>query len=277
MNSYNTKFSNITYIDNLEADELDVFRQADNGLLHYYEPKEGLFIAESPIVTMRALDAGYKPISILMEESHVFGEGGEVVARCRDIPIYVAPFDALTKITGFQLTRGLLCAMQRKPLLRIDELCEGKSRIAVLESVVNPTNVGAIVRSAAALGMEAVILTGGSCDPLYRRAIRVSMGTIFQIPWTVTKEDSKLIQDKLKAFGYKTVAMALSENSVNINDEVLMRENKLAVYLGAEGNGLSKETISDCDYTVCIPMSHGVDSLNVAAASAVAFWQLGRH
>lgn len=258
--------------------ELAIFTQcAENQLLHYYEPDVGLFIAESPIVTMRALDAGYEPIAILMEEAHIEGEGACVVERCKDIPIYVAPFDVLTNITGFKLTRGLLCAMRRKELASLEEICKDKTRIAILESVVNPTNVGAIVRSAAALGMEAVVFAGGSADPLYRRAIRVSMGTIFQIPWTVVKDDSDTLQSKLKALGFKTVAMALEEDSVNINDKNLMSEDKLAVFLGAEGDGLSSETIAQCDYTVCIPMSHGVDSLNVAAASAVAFWQLGIH
>lgn len=278
MNSYSTKYSNIIRIANLDMPELAIFTQcAENQLLHYYEPAVGLFIAESPIVTMRALDAGYEPISVLMEEAHIEGEGACVVERCKDVPIYVAPFDVLTNITGFKLTRGLLCAMRRKELAPLDEICKDKTRIAILESVVNPTNVGAIVRSAAALGMEALVFAGGSCDPLYRRAIRVSMGTIFQIPWTVVKEDSDTLQEKLKAFGFKTVAMALEEDSVNINDKSLMSEEKLAVFLGAEGDGLSNETIEQCDYTVCIPMSHGVDSLNVAAASAVAFWQLGIH
>lgn len=258
--------------------ELAIFTQcAENQLLHYYEPDVGLFIAESPIVTMRALDAGYEPIAILMEEAHIEGEGACAVERCKDIPIYVAPFDVLTNITGFKLTRGLLCAMRRKELASLEEICKDKTRIAILESVVNPTNVGAIVRSAAALGMEAVVFAGGSADPLYRRAIRVSMGTIFQIPWTVVKDDSDTLQSKLKALGFKTVAMALEEDSVNINDKNLMSEDKLAVFLGAEGDGLSSKTIAQCDYTVCIPMSHGVDSLNVAAASAVAFWQLGIH
>ncbi|MBQ9134750.1 MAG: RNA methyltransferase [Lachnospiraceae bacterium] len=270
----------IIEIDDLSIPELDIYaRFSEVQLLRYYEPKEGLFIAESPKVVERALDAGYRPLSVLVEKKHIEGEAKEVIARCGDIPIYIAEFSVLTKLTGFQLTRGMLCAMQRKPLSSVEEICRGARRIAVLENVVNPTNVGAIFRSAAALHMDAVLLTPACSNPLYRRAARVSMGTVFQIPWTYfnEKEAEWPVQGigLLKELGFKTVAMALCADSVNIDDPALMAEDKLAVILGSEGDGLADCTIADCDYTVCIPMSHGVDSLNVAAASAVAFWQLG--
>lgn len=270
----------IIEITDLSIPELDIYaRLSEVQLLRFYEPKEGIFIAESPKVVERALDAGYRPLSVLVEKKHIEGEAKEVLARCGDIPIYTAEFDVLTKLTGFQLTRGMLCAMRRKPLPTVEEICQSARRIAVLENVVNPTNVGAIFRSAAALHMDAVLLSPACSNPLYRRAARVSMGTVFQIPWTYFDEKETVWPSQgmnlLKGLGFKTVAMALREDSLNIDDPTLMAEDKLAVILGAEGDGLADCTIADCDYTVCIPMSHGVDSLNVAAASAVAFWQLG--
>ena len=231
-----------------------------------------MFIAESPKVIERALNAGYEPISCLMEKRHIEGEGRQILGRLKDVPVFCAEFDILTQLTGFKLTRGMLCAMKRKPLPDAREICENKRRIVILDKVMNPTNVGAIIRSAAALGMDAVILTPGCSDPLYRRAARVSMGTVFQIEWTFLTDNSL---DEIKALGFKTVAMALKDNSLSVNDPVLTDEKKLAIIMGTEGDGLSDQTISDCDFTVKIPMYHGVDSLNVAAASAVAFYQLG--
>lgn len=265
---------NITEITDLSLPELDVFaRLPEVQLLRLHEPAPGIFIAESPKVVERALNAGYEPVSLLLEKKHIEGEAKEILSRCEDIPVYTAEFDLLTKLTGFQLTRGVLCAMKRKKLPSVEEICCGTRRIAVLENVVNPTNVGAIFRSAAALHMDAVLLTQGCSDPLYRRASRVSMGTVFQIPWTYLNTSDYVA--KLHELGFKTAAMALEEDSVNIDNPSLMAEERLAVILGTEGDGLAAKTIADCDYTVCIPMSHGVDSLNVAAASAVAFWQLG--
>ena len=270
------------------APELDVYaRLTENQLLNRAHPEEGMFIAESPKVIERALDAGCIPVSLLMETKHVQGEAKEMIERCGDIPVYTAEFDVLTKLTGFALTRGALCAMYRLKLQEPEEICAKARRIAVLENVVNPTNVGAIFRSAAALHMDAVLLTPGCSDPLYRRAIRVSMGTVFQIPWTFIRDSNEMrckrevIWPKqaiaeLKKLGYKTAALALTDDSVSIDDSELMKEEKLAVILGNEGEGLENETIALCDYTVKIPMTHGVDSLNVAAASAVAFWQLGK-
>lgn len=272
---------NIIEITDFSAPELDIYaRLTEAQLLHYYEPKEGIFIAESPKVIERALDAGYVPISLLLEHKHITGEAQGMIARCGDIPVYTAEFDVLTKLTGFKLTRGALCAMYRKPLPDIAKVCEQARRIAILENVVNPTNIGAIFRSAAALNMDAVLLTPACSNPLYRRASRVSMGTVFQIPWTyIGGSTSEWPQDGMKLLndmGFKTAAMALSDNAVNIDNPQLMSEEKLAIILGTEGDGLSASTLAACDYTVCIPMSHEVDSLNVAAASAVAFWQLGR-
>ncbi len=232
-----------------------------------------MFIAESPKVIKRALDAGYEAVSCLIEKRHIDGEGKHILTGIKGVPVFCAEFDILTKLTGFKLTRGMLCAMKRKPLPEIREICENKSRIVILDKVMNPTNVGAIIRSAAALGMDAVLLTLGCSDPLYRRAARVSMGTVFQIEWTFLTDNSL---DEIKALGFKTVAMALKDNSLSINDPKLTAEKKLAVIMGTEGDGLSDETISGCDFTVKIPMYHGVDSLNVAAASAVAFYQLGK-
>ena len=271
---------NIIEITDLNLPELDIYaRLNENQLLHYFEPDLGLFIAESPIVALRALDAGFEPVSLLVEEKHIEGQAKTVIDRCGDIPIYTASFDVLSSLTGFKLTRGLLCAMKRKPLPSLESICKNARRIAVLENVMNPTNVGAIIRSAAALNMDAVILTPACSNPLYRRAIRVSMGTVFQIPWTIIEDDhsgqTPTPVDALKKLGFKTAAMALRQDSVSIDDPDLMAEEKLAIILGTEGDGLADCTIEDTDYTVLIPMSHGVDSLNVAAASAVAFWQLG--
>ena len=265
--------SNIIEITDFLAPELDVYaRLSEVQLLNREFPEKGMFIAESPKVIERALDAGYEPVSCLMEKRHIEGEGKRILARIKDVPILCAEFDVLTQLTGFKLTRGMLCAMRRKPLLNVKEVCKNKSRIVILDKVMNPTNVGAIIRSAAALGMDAVLLTAGCSDPLYRRAARVSMGTVFQIDWTFLDDDCL---DEIKELGFKTVAMALKDNSLSINDPLMMNENKLAIIMGTEGDGLSDKTISDCDFTVKIPMYHGVDSLNVAAASAVAFYQLG--
>ncbi len=279
---------NIVEITDFDDSKLDIYaRLSESQLLHFYEPKGGIFIAESPIVIGRALDAGYEPISVLIEHKDIEGQGKEILERLGDIdtgnipagmfPVYTAEYDVLTKLTGFALTRGMLCAMRRKELASVSEICEGKRRIAVLENVVNPTNVGAIFRSAAALNMDGVLLTGNCSDPLYRRAIRVSMGTVFQIPWTIIPQKIWEEQgvDMLHSFGFKTAAMALCDESVSIDDKNLLSEEKIAVILGTEGDGLAANTIHDSDYTVCIPMAHGVDSLNVAAASAVAFWELG--
>lgn len=263
----------ITEITDFLAPELDVYaRLSEVQLLNREFPDKGLFIAESPKVIERALDAGYEPVSCLMEKKHIEGEGKQILARIKDVPVFCAEFDILTQLTGFKLTRGMLCAMRRKPLPDVREICENKRRIVILDKVMNPTNVGAIIRSAAALGMDAVLLTPGCSDPLYRRAARVSMGTVFQIEWTFLSDESL---DGIKALGFKTVAMALKDNSLSVNDPILTNEKKLAVIMGTEGDGLSDKTISECDFTVKIPMYHGVDSLNVAAASAVAFYQLG--
>lgn len=262
----------IIEITDFFAPELDIYaRLTEAQLLNKEFPEKGMFIAESPKVIGRALDAGYEPVSCLMEKRHIEGEGKEILDRINDVPIFCAEADVLTQLTGFKLTRGMLCAMRRKPLPSVKELCENKSRIVILDKVMNPTNVGAIIRSAAALGMDAVILTPGCSDPLYRRAARVSMGTVFQIDWTFSNSDNL---QEIKALGFKTVAMALKNDSLSIKDPRLADEKKLAVIMGTEGDGLSDNTISDCDYTVKIPMYHGVDSLNVAAASAVAFYQL---
>ena len=263
-------------ITDLTIPELEIYAGATEvQLLRYYEPNPGIFIAESPNVIERALDFGYEPISFLIERTQVETRAREILKRCEETPVYIAEKEVLEQITGFHLTRGILCAMKRKVPKTPEEICDGVRRIVVLEDVVNPTNVGAIFRSAAALNMDAILLTTACTDPLYRRAIRVSMGTVFQIPWTYMKEE-KAELEKLKQQGFKTVAMALTDDSVGIDDERLQREEKLAVILGTEGDGLAKETIADCDYTVKIPMAHGVDSLNVAAASAVAFWELGK-
>lgn len=271
---------NIIEITDFHAPELDVYaRLNENQLLNRAEPEKGLFIAESPNVVERAMNAGYEPVSMLLEKKHIEGEAAKVVARCGDIPIYTAEFDLLKQLTGFALTRGVLCAMKRRTLPKVEEVLKGARRVAILENVMNPTNVGAIFRSAAALGMDGVLLTPGCSNPLYRRAARVSMGTVFQIPWTYLEEDTVWPHpgiDRIREMGFQTVAMALTEDSVSIDDEQLQKEEKLAIILGTEGDGLAFSTIADCDYTVKIPMAHGVDSLNVAAASAVAFWELGK-
>ena len=323
----------IIEIRDLAAQELDIYaRMSENQLAHIYEPDIGLFIAESSNVIQRALNAGYEPVSILIEKKQLdrwmqkesalksemesmsdqidlpAGNNGDpadvvlehIMATCRDIPVYTAEYDELTKLTGFALTRGLLCAMRRRVLPSAEEVCRDARRIAVLENVMNPTNVGAIFRSAAALGMDAVLLTGGCSDPLYRRSARVSMGTVFQIPWTYIEDltgdnvevvpqsksgeypDNKLDIDRqggierLHAMEFKTASMALRNDTIDINDPRLKEVEKLAVILGTEGEGLKTSTIDASDFTIKIPMFHGVDSLNVAAASAVAFWELGK-
>ena len=305
---------NIIEIKDLDAPELQIYYNLNEAqLFHYFEPKPGIFIAESPKVIKRALDAGCVPMSFLMEKKHVKTQAKEILARCEklqsqdikqtdkmeaengnssmaaehdipvctaecEIPVYIAEIEMLAKITGYQLTRGMLCAMYRPTLPSVEQLCKNARRVAILENVVNPTNVGAIFRSAAALGMDAVLLTSACADPLSRRASRVSMGTVFQIPWTYFDKNACWpdgAMDVLHKLGYKTAAMALRDDSVSIDDEKMMAEEKLAIVLGTEGDGLADHTIADCDYTVKIPMTHGVDSLNVAAASAVAFWQLG--
>ena len=272
---------NIVEISDFSASELDVYaRLTENQLLCRADPQNALFIAESPKVIERALDAGYEPISLLMERKHIEGQAKEIIERCGNIPVFTSTLDVLTQLTGFPLTRGVLCAMRRKPLPDFREVIRNARRIAVLEDVMNPTNIGAIVRSAAALNMDAILFTPACCDPLYRRAVRVSMGTIFQIPWAYIGESPadwpQAGMNRLRELGFRTAAMALRDDSVRMDDKALMAEEKLAIILGTEGDGLSGSTIADCDYTVRIPMSHGVDSLNVAAASAVAFWQLGK-
>ena len=271
--------ANVIEIADFTAPELDVYaRLTEAQLLNREEPAKGLFIAESPEVIERALDAGCQPVSLLMERKHIDSQAKDVIARCGDIPVYTSSLDILTKLTGFQLTRGVLCAMRRPQLPSVEEVVNNAKRIVILENVMNPTNVGAIFRSAAALGMDAVLLTPGCSNPLYRRAARVSMGTVFQIPWTfIGSEMSDWPEQgmaKLRQLGFKTAAMALRDDSVSIDDPKLLAEEKLAIILGSEGDGLTNDTIADCDYTVRIPMYHDVDSLNVAAASAVAFWQL---
>ena len=275
---------NIKEITDFDAPELDVYaRLTENQLLNRAEPEKGMFIAESPKVIERALNAGCVPVSCLVEKRQIENETEEVMEvlkRCSQVPVYTAEFEVLTKLTGFALTRGMLCAMYRPGLPTMGEICRNTRRIAVLEEVVNPTNVGAIFRSAAALNMDAVILTAGCSNPLYRRAIRVSMGTVFQIPWTIFDRNHAWphpAMEQLEKLGFKTAAMALTDQSVCIDDPSILAEEKLAIVLGTEGDGLARNTISDCDYTIRIPMAHGVDSLNVAAASAVVFWQLGKN
>lgn len=267
--------SDIIEITDFSAPELDVYaRLTEAQLLNRFEPAKGMFIAESPKVIQRALDAGCQPVSLLMERKDIEGAAREVLARCPGIPVYTADEELLCALTGYHLTRGVLCAMRRPKLPAAEEICAGASRVVVLENVMNPTNVGAIFRSAAALGMDAVLLTPGCSNPLYRRSARVSMGTVFQIPWTFTDSWPEAGMAQLRSLGFKTAAMALSDNALSIDDRHLLSEEKLAIVLGSEGDGLTGTTIASCDYTVKIPMYHGVDSLNVAAASAVAFWQL---
>lgn len=272
--------SNQIEITDFTAPELDVYaRIPEVQLLRFYEPKPGLFIAESPKVIQRAVNAGYQPISFLVQYKDLEKEGKELLQRFPGIPVYTADYEVLVKLTGFALTRGMLCAMTRRDLPSVEDICKNARRIAILENVVNPTNIGAIFRSAAALHMDAVLLTPGCCDPLYRRATRVSMGTVFQIPWTYFHKKVSWPEagmEQLRSLGFKTVAMALRDDSISIDAPALQAEEKLAIILGAEGDGLVDATITSCDYTVKIPMSHEVDSLNVAAASAVAFWELGK-
>ena len=266
--------SNIINITDFSSPQLDVYAcLSEKQLLHYYEPDTGLFIVESPKVIERALNAGHKAVSFLVEDKHIDTQAKEIIEHCTGVPVYTAPFEVLKQLTGFELTRGMLACMRRKALPHIADVCKDMRRVVVLDRVMNPTNVGAIFRNAAALNMDAVLLTNGCSDPLYRRAARVSMGTVFQIPWTFVDDDW---QAQLKALGFKTVAMALKEDTLDIDNPHLMAEQKLAIILGTEGDGLADSTIANCDYTVKIPMSHGVDSLNVAAASAVALWQLGK-
>lgn len=272
--------NNIVEIRDFESKELDIYARCNEPeLLRGFGRDGGIFIAESPKVVERALDAGYQPISMLVEHRHIDGEAKHIIKRCGSVPVYTAEFDVLSKITGFKLTRGMLCAMHRTKLKTVEEVCAGAKRIAILENVMNPTNIGAIFRSAAALGMDAVLMTPGCSNPLYRRAIRVSMGTVFQIPWTFFDGELKWPYDGmqiLKNMRFKTAAMALTDHSVSIDNKELLSQEKIAIILGTEGEGLMTETIEASDYTVKIPMAHGVDSLNVAAASAVAFWQISR-
>ena len=272
---------NILEIQDFSDPRLDIYARLTEGQLkNRAEPEKGLFIAESPNVILRALDAGYEPVSLLMERRHIEGKAAALISRCGDIPVYTAEPEVLSRLTGYPLTRGVLCAMRRPASKSVRDVCAGARRVAVLEGVVDTTNIGAIFRSAAALGMDAVLLTPACCDPLYRRSVRVSMGTVFQVPWAYLGEDVSQWPEpgmtRLRELGFRSAAMALREDSVSIDDPDLMAEEKLAIVLGTEGDGLGDGTIADCDYTVRIPMSNGVDSLNVAAASAVAFWQLGR-
>ena len=272
---------NIIEITDFHAPELDPYaRLTQNQLRNRLEPEKGIFIAESPKVIDRALDAGYKPVSLLMERKQITGPAAGILSRCGDAPVYTADREMLAQLTGFELTRGVLCAFRRPAPRPVEELCKNARRVAVLEGIVDSTNVGAIFRSAAALNMDAVLINPSCCDPLCRRAVRVSMGTVFQVPWGQLGETPADWPEKgmdiLHSLGFKTAAMALSDRSVSIDDEQLAKEPKLAIVLGTEGDGLAAGTIASCDYTVKIPMSHGVDSLNVAAASAVAFWQLGK-
>ena len=272
---------NIIEITDFHAPELDPYaRLTQNQLRNRLEPEKGIFIAESPKVIDRALDAGYKPVSLLMERKQITGPAAGILSRCGDAPVYTADREMLAELTGFELTRGVLCAFRRPAPRPVEELCKNARRVAVLEGIVDSTNVGAIFRSAAALNMDAVLINPSCCDPLCRRAVRVSMGTVFQVPWGQLGETPADWPEKgmdiLHSLGFKTAAMALSDRSVSIDDEQLAKEPKLAIVLGTEGDGLARSTIAACDYTVKIPMSHGVDSLNVAAASAVAFWQLGK-
>lgn len=266
---------NIIPIHALNQPELDVYaRLTENQLRNRLEPEKGIFIAQTPKVIALALENGYEPLSILAEEGQLGGEAREILEAVGETPIYTASRELLAELTGYALTRGILCAMRRPKMPALEEICAGAKRIAVLDGVVDATNVGAIIRSAAALDMDGVVVTSTCCDPLNRRAVRVSMGTVFQIPWTRTESETWVRE--LQNLGYRTVAMALRKDSLDIDDPALAKEEKLAVVLGSEGWGLPQQTIDRCDYTVCIPMGHGVDSLNVAAASAVAFWQLGR-
>lgn len=269
----------IMEITDISAPELDVFaRLTEAQLRSRQEPEKGIFIAESPKVIGRALDAGYEPVSLLMERRQIEGQARDIISRCGEVPVYTAGRALLAGLTGYELTRGVLCAMRRPELPSVEELCAHARRVAVLEGIVDSTNIGAIFRSAAALNMDAVLVTPSCSDPLYRRAVRVSMGTVFQVPWTrIGNEVSDWPGQglrRLQRLGFKTAAMALSDDSISVEEPVLRTLQKLAIILGTEGDGLALSTVAGCDYTVRIPMSHGVDSLNVAAASAVAFWEL---
>lgn len=271
--------SDIIEVTDLALPALDAYARLTHAQLRSrLEPEKGIFIAESSKVIARALDAGCQPLSFLMERRNIDGQARGILSRCADVPVYTGDRELLAQLTGYELTRGVLCAMRRPPLPSPEALCANARRVAVLEGIVDATNVGAIFRSAAALGLDAVLVTPSCCDPLYRRAARVSMGTVFQIPWTrIGDEPTQWPQPglrRLQAMGFTTAAMALSDTAISIEDPRLAAVEKLAILLGAEGDGLSPRTIADCDYTVRIPMSHSVDSLNVAAASAVAFWQL---
>ena len=273
---------NIVEITDLSAPELDVYaRLTQAQLRNRLEPEKGIFIAESPKVIARALDAGYTPLSLLMERKQITGPAADILTRCGDAPVYTADRETLASLTGFELTRGVLCAF-RRPLPRsVEEVCRNARRVAVLEGIVDSTNVGAIFRSAAALNMDAVLVTPSCCDPLCRRAVRVSMGTVFQVPWTRIGSEARVWpHDGLSALhdaGFSCAAMALTDDSVSLDDPVLRKIDRLAIFMGTEGAGLGAKTIAGCDHAVRIPMAHGVDSLNVAAASAVAFWQLCPH
>ena len=265
---------NIVHLDSIERAELDVYaRLTEAQIRNRLEPEKGIFIAESPKVIRLALDAGFEPVSFLMEEKHIEGDAKDLLLRCPDVPVYTGERALLKELTGYALTRGVLSAMRRKPLPALDDVLNGAARIAVLDGIVDASNLGAIVRSAAALDIDAVLFTSACCDPLHRRAVRAAIGTVFQIPWTFLPADGIAL---LRGSGFTTAAMALIDDSLPMDDPRLKQCEKLAVVLGTEGDGLSKETIAACDYAVKIPMAHGVDSLNVAAASAVAFWELRR-
>lgn len=262
---------NIIEITTLNHEGVEVFGALTEAQLrNRLDPEKGIFIAESPKVINVALDAGYEPVSLLCERKHITGDATGIIERCGEIPVYTGSRELLAQLTGYKLTRGVLCAMRRPPCRKVEDVCEGASRVVVIDGVVDTTNIGAIFRSAAALGIDAVLLTPTSCDPLNRRAVRVSMGSVFLVPWTWLDAPVQ----SLNKLGYRTAAMALTDKSVSIDDAALQAEPKLAIVMGTEGDGLAKETISSADYTVRIPMSHNVDSLNVAAAAAVAFWQL---
>ena len=271
----------IVEITDYNAPELDCYaRLTQTQLRSRLEPEKGMFIAESPKVIDRVLDAGHTPLSLLMERRQIEGPAREMLKRCGDVPVYTADRELLAALTGYELTRGVLAAFRRPAPRSVEEVCKGARRVAVLENIVDATNVGAIFRSAAALNMDAVLITPSCCDPLCRRALRVSMGTVFQVPWAQLGDSAAdwplSGMERLHAAGFRTAAMALSDRSISLDDPALADEPRLAIVLGTEGDGLAASTIAACDYTVKIPMSHGVDSLNVAAASAVAFWQLGR-
>lgn len=267
--------STIIHVHTLDHPGLDPFaRLTEAQLRNWKEPEKGIFIAESPKVIERALDGGCEPLSFLLEEKHIAGQARGLLHRCPGVPIYTGPSDLLAQLTGYPLTRGVLCAMRRPALPSVEQLCRNAHRVAVLEGVSDPTNVGAIFRSAAAMHMDAVLVTPNCCDPLYRRSVRVSMGTVFQIPWTRIPQWPEGGLEQLHTLGFRTVALALTPDARSIEDPGLQSADKLALLLGTEGDGLARTTIDGCTDAVCIPMSHDVDSLNVAAASAVAFWEL---